>query len=54
MAERTLKEILQSIHENILGIMDSDFTPESEMRHLEEIDHDICRQLQIEELKNAA
>lgn len=51
MAERSLKQILESIHENLQGIMESDFTPESEMPHLEEIDHDIREQLQVEILK---
>ena len=54
MAERSLKEILESIHENILGIMESDFTPESEMKHLQEIDEDIRQQLQVEVLRDAA
>ena len=53
MVERSLKEILESIHENIIGIMESDFTPESEMKHLQEIDEDIRQQLQVEVLRDA-
>ena len=46
---RSKKEILESIHENLLGIMESDFITVKETEHIKAIDADIMEALEHEQ-----